>query len=38
MMALIGHRVAQADALPSFNAGSDYSGLVRGEAPKAAGQ
>lgn len=38
MMALIGHRVAQADALPSFNAGSEYAGRARGEAPKAAGR
>ena len=36
MMALIGHRIAQADALPTFVAGNEYSGLVRGEAPKAA--
>jgi hypothetical protein len=35
MMALIGHRVAQADALPSFNAGSEYAGRARGEAPRA---
>ena len=38
MMALIGHRVAQADALPSFNAGNEYAGRARGEAPKAAGR
>ena len=38
MMALIGHRVAQADALPSFNAGNEYAGRARGEASKAAGR
>jgi hypothetical protein len=38
MMALIGHRVAQADAMPSFNAGSEYAGRARGEAPRAAGR
>ena len=36
MMALVGHRVAQADTLPSFNAGTEYAGRARGEAPKAA--
>jgi len=38
MMALIGHRVAQADAMPTFNAGTPYAGRTRGktatEAPK----
>lgn len=34
MMALIGHRVAQADTLPSFGAGSEYAGRARGEAPR----
>lgn len=34
MMALIGHRVAQAEALPSFNAGNEYAGRARGEAPR----
>ena len=38
MMALVGHRVAQADALPSFNAGNEYAGRARGAAPKAAGR
>jgi hypothetical protein len=33
MMALIGHRVAQADAMPSFNASTEYAGRVRGQAP-----
>jgi hypothetical protein len=37
MMALIGHRVAQADGLPSFNAGTEYQGRARGHAPSAAG-
>jgi hypothetical protein len=37
MMALVGHRVAQADAMPTFNAGTEYAARVRGEAPKAAG-
>jgi len=37
MMALVGHRVAQADTMPSFNAGTEYAGRVRGEAPKPAG-
>ena len=36
MMALVGHRVAQADTLPSFNAGTENAGRARGEAPKAA--
>ncbi|BCS32564.1 aminopeptidase [Luteitalea sp. TBR-22] len=34
MMALIGHRVAQADAMPTFNAGTPYS-VTRGQAPEA---
>jgi Zn-dependent M28 family amino/carboxypeptidase len=38
MMALIGHRVAQADAMPTFNAGTPYAGRTRGktatETPK----
>ncbi|HEX5818199.1 MAG TPA: M28 family peptidase [Gemmatimonadales bacterium] len=38
MMALIGYRVAQDDALPSFNAGSEYQGRARGQAPSAAGE
>ncbi len=37
MMALIGHRVAQADALPSFAPATEYAGFVRGQAPRAAG-
>ena len=37
MMALVGHRVAQADAMPTFNAGTEYAGRARGAAPKAAG-
>jgi hypothetical protein len=32
MMAIIGHRIAQADAMPSFNAGGEYGGRVRGQA------
>ena len=38
MMALIGHGVAQADALPSCNAGDECAGRARGEVPKAAGR
>jgi hypothetical protein len=30
MMAIIGHRVAQADAMPTFNAGTPYAGRTRG--------
>ena len=30
MMALVGHRVAQADMMPSFNAGNEYAGRARG--------
>jgi Zn-dependent M28 family amino/carboxypeptidase len=37
MMALVGHRVAQADTMPTFDAGTEYAARVRGEAPKAAG-
>jgi hypothetical protein len=33
MMALIGHRVAQADAMPAFDAGTEYARRARGEAP-----
>jgi Zn-dependent M28 family amino/carboxypeptidase len=36
MMALIGHRVAQADTMPSFNAGTPYAGRARGTGPAAA--
>jgi hypothetical protein len=36
MMALIGHRVAQADAMPVFNAGTVYAGRARGQAPDGA--
>ena len=36
MMALIGHRVAQADTLPTFNPGNEYSAIARGQAPKGA--
>jgi Zn-dependent M28 family amino/carboxypeptidase len=32
MMALIGHRVAQADAMPTFTAGTPYAGRLRGKA------
>ena len=32
MMAIIGHRIAQADAMPSFNPGGEYGGRVRGQA------
>jgi len=38
MMALIGHRVAQADTMPSFNAGSDYAKTTRGAAPDGDGK
>jgi Zn-dependent M28 family amino/carboxypeptidase len=38
MMALIGHRVAQAEAMPSFEAGSEYAGRARGEAPRGVGR
>lgn len=31
MMALIGHRVAQADAMPAFTAGTAYAGRTRGQ-------
>jgi len=34
MMALVGHRVAQADTMPSFNADTEFAGRPRGEAPK----
>jgi hypothetical protein len=36
MMALIGHRVAQADAMPTFNAGTPYAGRTRGTTATAA--
>ncbi|WP_291980688.1 hypothetical protein [Luteitalea sp.] len=32
MMAIIGHRIAQADAMPSFNAGGESGGRLRGQA------